>query len=244
MSLTLKDLLAKGEYFGRIIAIGLTNSAQEAFVLYGLTGRSPTSRCRRLVQRGDGIYTEPINEKNYNCQNKELLIYPAILFSRGVAVSNGQQTKDIAEKLVLGHEDPETVLKEALARWTYEPDAPHFTPRISACLVPGGQLAMAILRRGERGEKIEDYYSLPLKPGEGYLLATYQGPNLQPLPSFSGPPLNFSLFSQKGKEILTEFFEALAPQEGKEDWRVAAVVVTLSFPSLEKKEVEIINLYG
>lgn len=241
MTPSLKDILSKGEYFGRIIAIGLTASAQDVFLLYGLTGRSPTSRSRRLVLKEDGIYTEPINETN---QNKDLLVYPAILFSRGVAISNGQQTKDIAEKLILGQEDPVIVLKEALAQWTYEPDAPHFTPRISACLGPGGQLAMAIIRRGERGEKIEEYYSLPLKPGEGYLLTTYQGPNVQPLPSFSGPPLNFSLSSQKSKEILMEFFEALAPKEGKEDWRIASVAVTLSLPSLEKKEVDIINLYG
>ncbi|MCX7974463.1 MAG: hypothetical protein N3B16_08175 [Candidatus Aminicenantes bacterium] len=243
MNFSLKDILSAGDYFGRLIAIGLTLSGQKIFVLYGLTGRSQTSRSRRLIQKPDGIYTEPISDQALNLQNKDLLIYPAVLIDWGLAVSNGQQTRDIAHQLSLKIDDPEIILKNALANWSYEPDRPTFTPRISACLTPGGKLAMALIKRGKKGEKVSEYYSPRLSPGEGYLLATYQGPNLQPPPSFSGPPLNFSLQSQQAKEILVEFFEALAPKEGKEDWRIAAAAVVLSFPNLETKEIEIINRF-
>jgi len=239
---SLFNLLRSGEYFGRLIGIGLTTE-KNIFLLYGVTGRSPASRARRLVRRKEGIFTEPLAEIALDHGQKELLIYPAILFNQGVALSNGQQTKDIAEKLAPGRDNPETILKEALANWSYEPDAPIFTPRINACLVLGGPLAMAIIRRGENGQSLHEYYSLHLNPGEGYLLATYQGPNLQPPPSFSGPPLNFMTSKLKAQEILAEFYEALAPSEGKDDFRVAAASVTLSWPCLEVLEIEIIICY-
>jgi len=239
---SLINLLRAGEYFGRLIGAGLTTE-KKVFLLYGITGRSAASRARRLMRRREGIFTEPLAEIALNPQQRELLVYPAILFNQGVALSNGQQTMAIAEKLALGIDNPETILREALASWTYEPDAPIFTPRISACLVPGGPLAMAIIKRGENGQSLHEYYTLNLNPGEGYLLATYQGPNLQLPPSFSGPPLNFLTSKLKTGEILTEFYEALAPSEGKEDFRVAAASVTLSWPCLEVLEIEIINRY-
>jgi len=239
---SLFNLLRSGEYFGRLIGVGLTTE-KKIFLLYGVTGRSPASRARRLVRRKEGIFTEPLAEIALSPGQRELLVYPAIIFNQGVALSNGQQTRAIAEKLALGGDNPETILKEALAGWSYEPDAPIFTPRISACLVAGGSLAMAIIRRGENGQSLHEYYSLDLNPGEGYLLATYQGPNLQPPPSFSGPPLNFTTSKLKAGEILAEFYEALAPSEGKEDFRVAATSVTLSWPRLEVQEIEIINRY-
>jgi len=239
---SLTDILRTGEYFGRLIGVGLT-AEKKIFLLYGITGRSPASRARRLVRRKEGIFTEPLVEIALNSGQRELLVYPAILFNQGVALSNGQQTKAIAEKLALGIDNSETILKEALASWSYEPDPPIFTPRISACLVPGGSLAMAIIRRGENGQSLHEYYSLDLAPGEGYLLATYQGPNLQPPPSFSGPPLNFMTSKLKAGKIAAEFYEALAPSEGKEDFRVAVTSVTLSWPRLEVLEIEIINRY-
>lgn len=240
---SLVDFLRDGEYFGRLLAIGLTSVDEKIFILYGLTGRSKASQARRLARREDGLYTEPLPKASLRAQQRDLLIYPVILFNRGIAAGNGQQTRAILKRLSSGIDDPEVILKDALSGWTYEPDSPTFTPRISACLLPGGRLAMALIRRDKNGQSIHEYYSLPLTPGEGYLLTTYNGHNLNPPPSFSGPPLNFIMTKIQGRVILDEFYEALAPQEGKEDWRVAAAVIILSLSRLELLEMEIINRF-
>ncbi len=240
---SLPDYLREGEYFGRLLAIASTSDNEKIVILYGLTGRSKSSQARRLVRRENGLYTEPLPESSLTAQQRELLVYPVILFNRGVAASNGQQTREIFKKLSSGSNDPELILKEALAGWSYEPDFPTFTPRISACLLPEGRLAMALIRRGENGQSIHEYYSLFLTPGEGFLLTTYKGPNLNPPPSFSGPPVNFKMTEIQAKEILNEFYEALAPQPGEKDWRVAAAVITFSLSRLELLEMEIINRF-
>lgn len=240
---SLIDILREGEYFGRLLAIGLTSVNEKIFILYGLTGRSMASRARRLVHREDGLYTEPLPEASFTAEQRELLIYPVVLFNQGVAASNGQQTREIAKRLSSDIDDPEIILKEALAGWTYEPDSPTFTPRISTCLLPKGRAAMALIRRGENGLNIHEYYSFHLAPGEGHLLTTYNGPNLHPPPSFSGPPLNFVITKVQARELLDEFYEALAPHGGKEDWRVAAAAITLSLARLELLEMEIINRF-
>lgn len=243
MKRSLADILREGEYFGRLLAVGLTRSEDKIFLIYGLTGRSRASQARRLVRREEGIFTEPLEKASLTAQQRDLLIYPAILFGKGIVASNGQQTWEILKRLSSGMDDPEIILKDALINWTYEPDSPTFTPRISACVLPGGRLAMALIRRGENGQSIHEYYSLPLNPGEGYLLATYSGHNLNPPPPFSGPPLNFVMTKVGAREILDEFYEALAPQKGKEDWRVAGVVVTSRLARLDLLEVEIINRF-
>jgi len=238
----LSQILSFGEYFGRILAAGLI-APEKAFLLYGITGRSPASRARRLVSKPEGIFTEPLPEVTLTAAEKELLVYPAILFSRGVAASNGRQTEAIAAQLASGEPDPVKILKEALKNWDYEPDFPTFTPRISGCFSSAGQLAMSLIRRGENGQSIRDFWPLVLRSNQGYLLATYNGENRQPLLAFSGSPLKFSVQSSTASGLLAEFYQALGPKEGKEDWRVAAVAVIFSLLSLRPIETEVINRY-
>ncbi len=238
----ISQLLKPGGYYGRVLCAGQTEG-QKIFFLYGITGRSPSSRARRLVLHEEGIFTEPIPKLELAPGAKELLIYPAIIFSQGIAASNGQQTKDIAFHLAQGLNDPVTVLQEALQVWDYEPDSPIFTPRISACLTINGRLAMSVIRRGEDGQSIREFYPLSLEPGQGFLLATYDGENKNPPASFLGPPRVFRTLSLKARELVEEFYENLQPEAGKEDLRVAAAALTFLCPGNQPDEIEIINRY-
>ncbi len=238
----LSQILSYGEYFGRILAAG-SIAPEKVFLLYGITGRSPASRARRLESKPEGIFTEPLPEVSLSAREKELLVYPAILFSRGVAASNGRQTEAIAAQLASGEPNPVRILKEALKNWDYEPDFPTFTPRISACFTCAGRLAMSLIRRGENGQSLRDFWPLVLKSNQGYLLATYNGENRHPLPPFSGSPLEFSVQASTASGLLAEFYPALGPKEGKEDLRVAAAAVIFSLLSLKPTEIEVINRY-
>lgn len=233
--------MSQGEYFGRVLAVGQPLEGTGFFVLYAVTGRSLSSRARRLVCKPDGVFTEPISEAAVSSGRRELLVYPAVLFGRGVAVSNGQQTISIAQALAQGESDPVDVLQRALEGWDYEPDAPTFTPRISACVTVDGRLAMSVISRGQDGQSKRDFFPLPLVQGQGFLLATYQGPNINPPPPFSGPPWEFFTPNSRPRELLHELDQALAPKSGKEDLRVALVALTFSRPDGKPDAVEIIN---
>src|SRR5512141_787691 len=175
------------EYPGRLIVIGTAPGGGQAAILYAITGRSPSSQARRLVLRDGGIWVEPTDEATLRQGNVDLLVYPAVLFGRaGVAVSNGKQTTDVRDRLATGAA-PVTALAAALASWDFEPDAPIFTPRISGCLA-GGAAGLSVVRRGPSGETLRNYFEAGLRPGEGRLVSTYEGPNADPLPVFHGEP--------------------------------------------------------
>ena len=61
-------------------------------------------------------------------------------------VTNGDQTDTIRDYVLAGKS-----WEEALATREFEPDAPNYTPRISALLAPDGSFRMAILRRETDG---------------------------------------------------------------------------------------------
>ena len=66
----------------------------------------------------------------------------------------------------------------------YEPDAPHYTPRISAILTPSGHTQSILKRDGKY------FYSYAYTPGQGRLIHTYNHDVMpsEVLPSFSGEP--------------------------------------------------------
>ena len=69
----------------------------------------------------------------------------------------------------------------------FEPDAPHYTPRISALLTRDGIDLSIVRRAGCDGSCLRRYWHLARVPGQGHLLHTYQQ-NGTPLPPFIGAP--------------------------------------------------------
>jgi len=235
-----QGLLRTLEYPGRLIVIGAPHGSGHAVILYAITGRSPSSQARKLVLRDGGIWVRPTDEETLKKGNVDLLVYPAVLFGpAGLAVSNGKQTSDIRDGLAPGA-DPVSVLSRALSAWDFEPDAPIFTPRISGCLV-GGRAALSVVRRGSEGETLRHYFETVLRPGEGGLVSTYEGPNAEPLPAFRGEPRPIRLAGSTAAEAAEAAYADLAPAPGGKDFRVAVACVFAPLSEPDKAEVRIIN---
>jgi len=238
-----QGLLARLEYPGRLIAMGLDSAGAKAVIVYAITGRSPSSQARKLVLRDRGIWVQPTDEDVLKKGNVDLLVYPALLFGQeGVAVSNGKQTADIRDGLAAGA-GPVSVLAKALAAWDFEPDAPIFTPRISGCFVRGSA-GLSLVRRGESGETLRSYFEVPLREGEGRLVSTYEGPNRDPLPAFAGEPHRIELRGGSARETAETVYRELGPVIPEKDFRVAVACVSASLSRPDDLEVHVVNRHG
>lgn len=232
--------LARRDYPGRIIVIGKNNTGKNLFVIYAVTGRSPSSQARTLSREGDTLWVRPTEEKILKQGKVELLVYPAVCLSQGIAVGNGRQTLDI--KSWLAHsQNPSEILASALSSWNYEPDPPIYTPRISGCVAASQKAALSIIKRGEDGSSVRNIFEVPLIKGKGWMICTYQGENKDPVEPFSGELLELE-FDQDNPDSMAEaVYEALAPGEGEKDFRVA--VACVFSPGIDTGEfaVSIIN---
>jgi hypothetical protein len=178
--------LRQNPYPGRGLVVGRATVEQGWVMLYWIMGRSAHSRNRRLVVQGGTLRTAPVDPQLVN--DASLIMYEAMLELPGLyLVSNGAQTRALYETL-RAHGGFETVM----AQWQHEPDAPHYTPRISAMLTLNPpQVTLSILKANPVDPAFTDRYiyrpALPV-PGLGVGLTTYRGDG-HPLPSFSGEPL-------------------------------------------------------
>ena len=231
------------EYPGRLILLGTSPGGDKAVVVYAITGRSPSSQARRLVSRDHGIWVEPTDEAVLKKGNVDLLVYPALLVrAGGLAVSNGKQTGDILDRLSQ-RQNPAAVLAEALEEWDYEPDSPIFTPRISGC-VKDGRAGLSVIRRGPGGLTLRNYFEVPGGAGHAALISTYQGPNLDPLPTFEGEPRAVVLSGTSPRETAEAVYEALAPGEAAKDFRVAVSCVFAPWENPAECSSHIVNRHA
>lgn len=256
--MTLKDLeaLAAMEYPGRIIIIGRDPSGDHDVVVYAITGRSPSSQARRLVYDGqETVKSQATDPGRLKKGNERLLIYNCIRKAPdGLIVSNGAQT-DLILEIIAGLTDrglrptPAEILQRAFARphvmagidlTAYEPDAPTFTPRISGCLMNGAALSM--VKRAPDGTAEREYFDVPLSQGQGKLIATYAGDNVDPLLSFGGQPLRVQLEGRRAQEQAGAIYNSLAPRDPQKDFRVAVAVIFSHLRS-SSWEVSIVNKF-
>ncbi len=248
--------LEKMTYSGRGIVIGMTPSGK-TFIGYSLTGRSPSSQARMLIQeeRTKIIRTEVTNRKKLEEGSPSLLLYPAIIpFKETMIAGNGAHTKLIYSTLVnslknSSHIDPICILETAFRepffeydekedRWidltTYEPDPPNNTPRISACVFESHG-AMHIVRCNERGEKEQEIHRFNLRPRFGKMITTYSGGNERPLKPFTEKPLDVKISSEKVEEIAESLYAAIRSPNLEYNYRVAVAVMMMDKGNFETK---------
>ncbi len=235
----LVNLVSK-EYPGRLIIIGQDRSGTKTIMVYAITGRSPSSQARLMVEKMDGIWVRPTDDDILKKGNPDLLIYPALLFGQGIAVSNGKQTTDVKNRLS-AFSTPIDVLKSSLSGWDYEPDEPTFTPRISGCVLPNTKAALSVIRRAEDGFSSRHYFEVSRSPGKGKLVSTYSGQNVDPLPSFAGEPEDVFLGKDSALETVRDVYEALRPKEQAKDFRVSVACVFNPQEDPTHYEVAILN---
>jgi IMP cyclohydrolase len=232
--------LSSLEYPGRLIILGKDLSGSYVVVVYAVTGRSPSSQARKIITKKNGAWVEPYDEMTLRKGNVDLLVYPAIQISKGIAVSNGKHTSAIRDCLAQ-QKNPVEVLSNALENWDYEPDAPNYTPRISGCIIKPEKAALSIIKRELDGSSQKNYYEISLIDGKGKMIATYTGENFNPLPSFRGEPLDVDLNENSTEETAEAVYEALSPKNPEKDYRVSVAVLFADTTKFEKYAITIIN---
>ncbi|MCR4683168.1 MAG: IMP cyclohydrolase [Clostridiales bacterium] len=207
-------LLAGNSYPGRGIAAGTSPNGKKAVAAYFIMGRSANSRNRVFASREGGIFTEPFDPSLV--QDPSLIIYAAVRKCRSsLIVTNGDQTDTIYSALEEGKG-----FDDALSTREFEPDAPNFTPRISAILdFEGGfSYEMSILKSvdAEGSASARYFFRYPPKAGLGHLIHTYVGDG-SPLPSFEGEPRRFAT-SNSIDDFTDSLWNALDPENRISLW--------------------------
>lgn len=183
----LSEELAGNTYPGRGIVVGRSGDGRFAVAAYFIMGRSGNSRNRVFVPDGEGIRTQAFDPSKM--EDPSLIIYaPVRVLGTNTIITNGDQTDTAWQGLQEGK-----TFGESLRSRTFEPDAPNYTPRISALLdLRNGEYEykMNILKSADGDpsscERFNFSYDHP-RAGEGHFLHTYMSDG-NPLPSFEGEP--------------------------------------------------------
>lgn len=184
----LADLLANNAYPGRGIVIGQTEDGTKSVIAYFIMGRSENSRNRIFEQTEDGIRTKAFDPSKL--EDPSLIIYhPVRKVADHVVVTNGDQTDTVRDFL-----QKEGSLEEALHTREFEPDAPHFTSRISGVLKNNGNYKLSILKSADENGSAcnRHFYTYSALAGAGHFIHTYQTDG-NPLPAFYGEPTKVAI---------------------------------------------------
>ncbi len=227
--------LQSNAYPGRGLVVGRASDDDAWLLVYFIMGRSPHSRNRRFAAEGTTLRTEPVDASLLD--DPSLIIYDAMLELPGIHfVSNGDQTRTLFATLESGGS-----FDDALDTREREPDAPNFTPRISAMLDRRGgeaRILLSILKASAgdpaRTDRTTFRPALP-SAGIGLGLTTYRGDGA-PLPSFEGDPL---LLPCEGSapEVLESYWKALDSEN-----RISLAVKRIPDSGAEST-LEIVNRY-
>lgn len=215
--------LHENPYPGRGLVVGLDPSATCLIQAYWIMGRSPNSRNRIFATQGGRLWTEAADPSRV--KDPSLIIYNAMDELNGLyMVSNGDQTDTIVQAMLAGAD-----AFQALNTRQYEPDAPNFTPRISAvCDLRHGRptTELSVLKKSPFSEGCERQFFRyeQFCPGLGHCITTYTGDG-EPLPPFQGEPYVLPL-GETPSTIMDTFWGAL-----NEVNRVALAVKSIELSS-------------
>ena len=191
------EYLANNEYPGRGIIVGRKDGKR--LIAYFIMGLAANSRNRVFAKKEEILFTKAYDESKV--KDPSLIIYNAVRpFKEKTIVTNGDQTDTIYEYLAKGY-----TFADALDSREYEPDAPNYTPRISA-LIDDDEYNIAILKREE--EKCHRiYYHFNAKDGIAHFISTYDH-NGDPLPSFSSNPIRLKI-EEDAKDFAEKLWASL-----------------------------------
>ena len=222
-AMTLDKYFRNFPYPGRGILTGRSPDGSAMLFAYFLMGRSANSRNRVLSVRGGDVFAEPFDASKV--ADPRLILYPAVRTLPGkIIVTNGDQTDTIRNFLAEGK-----TFAEALATREFEPDAPNYTPRISALLTlakDAPRYDMSILKSADAvgSACVREFFTYPALPGIGHLIHTYETAG-DPLPSFAGEPRRIAM-PGNADELSRTLWEALDP-----DNRISLIVRSIDLES-------------
>lgn len=177
MKMSMKVFEHSMKYPGRGIITGVTPSGKKMFA-YFIMGRSASSRARVFERSGNELIIR-LTRQDPKFDPSLILYAPVRIYERNIIVTNGDQTDTIYEALKAGR-----TFEDALRTREYEPDEPHYTPRISALITNSGYKQSILKRAGKF------FYEYEFKNGIGHLIHTYDHDVMrdETLPSFVGEP--------------------------------------------------------
>ena len=195
-------------YPGRGIIVGKSADGKRAVMAYFIMGRSVNSRNRVFVEQPGGIRTEAFDPSKM--EDPSLIIYsPVRTIDNKVIVTNGNQTDTIYDYIA-----EDAGFEDALMERNFEPDAPNYTPRVSAMVTfedGDFSLDMAILRAGDvEGSCCHRVFweYEKLEAGKGCFLHTYLSDG-NPIPSFTGDPETVAIDDGSAFEIADALWNGL-----------------------------------
>lgn len=195
------------KYPGRGIITGMTESGKIALA-YFIMGRSQSSKARIFAKSGDDLIIKLVNQdKDFD---SSLILYsPLRVCGKNIIITNGDQTDTIYDFL-----NESKTFEQALRTREYEPDAPHYTPRISAVITPSGYKQSILKRAGKF------FFEYEFTAGKGHLIHTYNNDVMRDkiLPSFMGEPREIKICDD-----INLFADSLWA-ELSDDYRVALYV--------------------
>lgn len=205
--LSIAEALNGNSYPGRGIIVGRSADGTKAVAAYFIMGRSENSRNRIFVEDGDGIRTQAFDPGKLT--DPSLIIYaPVRVLGNKTIVTNGDQTDTIYEGM-----DRQLTFEQSLRSRKFEPDQPHYTPRISGIMHierRGFNYALSILKSDDgcpdTCQRFTYAYENPAA-GEGRLIHTYMK-DADPLPGFFGEPRRISI-GDSPDELAKQLWEQL-----------------------------------
>ena len=189
--LSLSEILSANTYPGRGIVVGMSADKKYAVSAYFIMGRSENSRNRVFIEEGEEVIIHPFDASKV--EDPSLIIYsPIRKYENNLIVTNGDQTDTVYDGLVAGKS-----FADALTARCFEPDAPNFTPRISAMLTFADSAftyQMSILKSADAEGSACNRYTFAYAPiaGVGHFLHTYNCDG-NPIPTFTGEPERIAL---------------------------------------------------
>ncbi len=184
-------LVGATSYAGRGIVVGKSRNGRQAVFAYFIMGRSENSRNRIFIEQNRDVLIKPFDASRLT--DPSLIVYaPVRECGNCVVVTNGDQTETICRALSKGQ-----TFEQALETRRFEPDSPHFTPRISAILTFAGggfTYKMSILKSADAEGSACNRFTFSYEPtaGVGHFIHTYAGDG-NPLPTFTGEPRRVSI---------------------------------------------------
>ena len=192
--LDLQKLLSENAYPGRGIVVGMSADGKNALFAYFIMGRSENSRNRVFEAFEGGVRTKAFDESRVS--DSSLIIYNPyrrVLCGNVDVVTNGDQTDTVCAYLCDNGGDG-CAFEKALSTREFEPDAPHYTPRISGILYYAFPRAaftykLSILKSagGDPSACLRQFFHYAPLPGVGHFIHTYRCDGAV-LPSFEGEP--------------------------------------------------------
>lgn len=186
-AIEIEHALKGNKYPGRGVIMGLSGDGLNAVAAYFIMGRSVNSRNRVFREDGRDIRTQ-IRDPEKLIDPSLILYAPVREIDGGLIISNGDQTDTVFDYVSTGRR-----FEDALRTREYEPDAPNYTPRISAYMRLNGKdvsYTLSILKKNAASDGCDRFfyqYERPA-PGVGHLIHTYMR-DASPLPSFEGEPI-------------------------------------------------------